>query len=523
MKLNVKPPTSDIVLILFTFILLWSISVVPILTSPLGSFPVIDASWHNEWAKAVSEGDIFIYAPYFRAPLYPLILGGVYSIFGNSLLSGSLLSFLFTIAAIYLIHLIVYQKAGRIPAILASSLWCLNGVTLFYSSVLLITPMYIFLLLLAYFLLDRENPSYFGWFVLGLAAITRPGIVLLFPVFLFLYKKTRKKAWLFLVPIILVWGINAWYGAAFTPISSQAGINFYIGSGPEADGFTAFAPSSSPETTDSLPYIDNVWAASNSPFETRQSPSFVSKWWVIKTFGSILENPLHFVKLTGRKMLYLISPVEIPSNYDVYYFTRYSPVLQFLTGNPKFPVPGLILWFLLPGFLLAGKISKGEKSLLIWILGLAIGILPFFVTARFRLPIVPFMVILLVPRFYRNLKKSLVFGFLGLGLGLFLAAVTGFTVPAGGVNMSFYDGIAHYNAGREEEAELFLLEAVEVAFRRNDGIDLNGADALYNLGVICLKRGEMDSAESYFQMAVSRNPAYQSTVSNLWGLTSEIR
>ncbi len=523
MKLNVKPPASDIVLILFFFTLLWLISVIPILTSPLGGYPVIDASWHNEWAKAVSEGDIFIYAPYFRAPLYPVVLGGVYAIFGKSLLAGSLLSFLFTIGVVYLIHLIVYKKAGRIPAIIASSLWCLNGVTLFYSSVLLLTPMYIWLLLLAYFLFDRGNPSYFGWFVLGLAAIARPGIVLLFPVFLFLYKKIWKKAWLFLIPIIIVWGVNIWHGAAFTPISSQAGINFYIGSGPEADGFTAFAPSTSPESIDSLPYFDNVWVASYSPFESQQSPSFVSKWWMSKTFGSIIENPLHFIKLTGKKILYLISPVEIPSNYDVYYFTRYSPVLQFLTGNPKLPVPGLILWFLLPGCLLAGKMSKNEKSILIWIFGLAIGILPFFVTARFRLPIVPFMVILLVPRFYRNLKKSLVSGFLGLGLGLFLAALTGFTVSAGGVNMSFYDGLAHYNAGREGEAELLFLEAVEVALGRSDGIDLNGADALYNLGVICLKRGAIDSAESYFQMAVSRNPAYQSTVSNLWGLTSEIR
>lgn len=516
MKSSGKPPVSDITVILFSFTLIWLISVIPIFLSPLGNYPVIDASWHNLWAKAVSEGDVFIYAPYFRAPLYPLTLGCVYSLFGSSLLVGNLLSFLFTIASIYLIHLIVYRKVGRIPAMVAAALWALNGVTVFYGSVLLITPMYIFLLLMAYFFLDRPTPSSFGWLFLGLAAVTRPGIVLLFPFLLFLYKKIWKKSWLFLIPIVIVWGVNSFYGDPLTPISSQAGVNFYIGSGPDADGFTAFAPSTSAEPEDSLPYLDNVWVASNSPFETRQSPAFVSKWWSMKTFEGIVKNPFAFVKLIGKKVVYLISPVEIPSNYDVYYFGKYSPFLQFLIGTPQVPVPGLLLWFLFPGALLAGKISADEKKLLFWIFGLGIGILPFFVTARFRLPILPFMVILLVPRFYGNLKKNLLLGIPGLGLGLLLAAITGFTVPAGGVNMSFYDGLAHYNAGREAEAELLFLEAVEVAFKRSDRIDLNGSDALYNLGVICLKRGELDSAQSYFEMAVGRNPAYRSIVSNFW-------
>jgi tetratricopeptide (TPR) repeat protein len=194
-------------------------------------------------------------------------------------------------------------------------------------------------------------------------------------------------------------------------------------------------------------------------------------------------------------------------------------VLRTLAGTSRLPVSGLLIWLLIPGALLAGKLERQEKNTLLWAAVLAAGVLPFFITARFRLPIVPFMVIFLVPRVLKNTGRSLLLGSAGVAAGLFIAWVTAGAVEAGGVNMAFHDGVAHFQQGDLEGAEVLLLEAVDVAFSRAGNVDLNGVDALFNLGVISIRRGDTESAALYWEKAVSRDPGYTPARQALAGLT----
>jgi hypothetical protein len=513
---------KDSALVIVVFVVLWLSVAVPILQSPLGRYPVVDAQWHNLWAQRIASGDLFVYAPYFRAPLYPAVLGLVYFAAGSSVVSGMLLSLVFGVLSLHLVHRIVFERAGRKASLAAASVWMFYGVNLFYCTTLLIVPLYTLLLLSAYYFLDREKPSPAGWLFLGLAAVARPGAVLLFPLALFFYRRGWKKSWLFVVPVFLIWAVNWYHGDLSTIISSQGGINFYIGNGPDADGFTAFAPSGKGTPADSIPYTDNVWAASYAPFEELAKPSEVSSWWAGKTIDYVLDNPLVFFLLTLKKAMYMISPVAIPSNYDVYYMAGYSPVLRILAGTPELPVSGLLLWFLFPGAILAGRWRKQELRVLLWIVFLAAGVLPFFITARFVLPMVPFVVILLIPRVLKNKKKSLLSGFTGIAAGVVFSAVTAGTVASGGVNMAFHDGVAHFQQGEEGQAEVLFLEAVEVALRRGGSVDLNGVDALYNLGIISIRRGDAESAELYWSMAVARGQGYAPAAEALAGLTRQM-
>jgi tetratricopeptide (TPR) repeat protein len=272
---------------------------------------------------------------------------------------------------------------------------------------------------------------------------------------------------------------------------------------------------------DSLPYIDNVWASSRSAMENTAAPSEVSAWWTDRTVRHIQDHPASFLLLLFKKTVFLFSPVAIPSNYDVYYLSRYSPVLELLVGTPGFPVSGLILWALLPGTFFAGAIRGRQWNPLLWAAVLAAGILPFFVTARFVLPVTHFAVIFLAPRFFRQPGKSLLLAPLGVIAGAGLALLTADTVRASGINMAFYDGMAHYQKGDSATAETLLLQAVEVAMERDDGVDLNGTDALYNLGVIALRRGDIEEAESYWELALERNPAFYPARRALQGLTPQ--
>lgn len=518
---NRPPSTRDSAAVILLFSLVWAGVSVPILISPLGSYPVVDASWHMEWASAAADGEPFIYAPYFRAPLYPWVLALLFAVTGPSLISGALLSFLFSLMSVHLVHRIVHRTSGRVAGLFAAGVMGLNGVFLFYSSTLLITPLFTLLLLLSFYCFQFREPSSAGMLFLGLAAVARPSAVLLFPLVLILYRHSRKYFWLFLVPVCTIWAVNALHGDGRTVISSQGGVNFFIGSGPEADGFTAFAPERGPYgfPDDSLPYTDNVLSAGGSHFPPGTVPSEISAGWTGRTLEHIMKSPGNFLFLLLKKVLYIVSPVAIPSNYSVYYYGRYSPLLAVLTGTPNFPAAGLILWFLLPGALLAGSLGSFEKKALLWAVVLLFGLLPFFITARFRLPALPFLVILLAPRFMRRAKTGLKLAPIGVAAGLGIALLTSNTVPEGGVNMAFHDGLAHHRLGERGRAQLLFLEAYETALGRTDGVDLNGTDALFNLGVAALERGHAEEAEMYWRLALERNPGFAPAIAALQGLT----
>ena len=98
------------------------------------------------------------------------------------------------------------------------------------------------LLLLALYLISKGRvPAASA--VLGLAATARPGAILLLPLLLVL-SGGRKALRLLpaLLPILLVWCVNAIKGDPGVIISSQGGINLYLGNSPDSDGMTAFAP-----------------------------------------------------------------------------------------------------------------------------------------------------------------------------------------------------------------------------------------------------------------------------------------
>ena len=47
--------------------------------SPLFEEPQMDALYHVEWARALAAGREYQDGPYFRAPLYPWLLGAVFA------------------------------------------------------------------------------------------------------------------------------------------------------------------------------------------------------------------------------------------------------------------------------------------------------------------------------------------------------------------------------------------------------------------------------------------------------------
>lgn len=474
---------------------------------PLFRYQVVDASWHFHWAEMIAGGDISAYAPFFRAPLYPWLLGVSHYVFGSSPFTGAILSILLSVLGVMLFHRIILYYLTRKTAFATGVVWCFWGTSVFYSLPLLITPLFI-VLLLASFLFLLQNKLIVCWLLLGFACITRPTALLLIPA---IWKYTGRPGWrqacVFLFPILLVWGFNIYSGDPGTVISNQGGINFYVGNSENADGFTAFAPvQTTGFSADDSIYHDNVQLAGEIEYPDAPGSEISSKY-TARAFWEMLNSPLRWVTLMGRKLLYFISPTEIPSNYDAYYYRQYSPVLNILLIPPPFAFPWIILWALLPGALLAGKMEKSEMQLFLWWVIPAAAAVLFFVTARFRLAVVPFLLLWLVTRAVKYGIKSIYFAPIGIALGIVLALLTAGTITQGGVNMPFQDGCANYNAGNYADAQILFYSALDRASERGD-IDLNRIDAMYNLGLTEAYFGNYDRAISWWETVLAECPEH---------------
>ena len=109
----------------------------------------------------------------------------------------------------------------------------------------------------------------------------------------------------------------------------------------------------------------------------------------------------------------------------------------------------------------------------------------------------------------------------GIIIGMALALYTGGTVRTGGVNMPFFDGLAHAEEGDLAGAKSLFLESLSGASLRTDGMDMNKSDAMYNLGVIALRQGLLPEAESWWRATLEYNPGFEparAALSNLTGL-----
>jgi hypothetical protein len=474
----------------------------------------------------VADGSVLAYAPFFRAPLYPWLLGAVYSLAGTSVTAGALLSALMAAASTALLHRAALRAAGAGPAAVCAGLWALWGTDVMISTSLLIAPLYTALLLAAF--LAGEGGRTSAWPLVGLAAAARPTGLLVLPAMLARRRPGVRGLLLLAAPVLVVWGANALSGDPLTVLSSQGGVNLYIGNGPDADGTTAFAPvpaDAAGEPGDGLPYHDNVRTAALAGYMSahpgaRPAPSDVSAWWTARTLRHVAARPGRWLALEARKLLFLLSPVEVPSNYDLYYMRAASPVLAALAWPPPLSLPLLLLWLLVPGALVVtvrGGAHPTALRALAWAGLLALAPMLFFVTARMRLPMVPFLLLWAVPCAAVSPGLSLKLAPAGLAAAVLLSLATADGARRAGVNMEFYDGLAHYRAGRAEEARVLFLRAVE----RSAGVrgyDLNRTEAMYNLGVIAAREGRLGDAASWWRSVLRIRPGHRAAAAGLEAL-----
>ena len=383
----------------------------------------MDQEYHLGWAGSLASGewsspyDRLREAPYFRAPLYPYFLATLLKLFGESTLFIRIVQAVIGSISCVLAYGVAArcfgQRVGGITGVLCALYWVLA----YFDGELLLPVLLVFLVLLGFLLafLAAERRSVWlaaaSGLVFGLYAITRPNVLVFFPVAVLWTARAardrvgRRPVWfviLFAVggvlPPTLVTVRNRLVGGDWVAVASQGGVNFYIGNNPESNGMQAVVPGT--RQTWWGGYEDTV-AIAQQAADRALKPSEVSRYWFGRAFAYIRAQPGHWVRLTLRKALALVGDVELVNNepYEARrrdYWTLSAIPLSFglVVGLFVVAVPRMLSASSGAdrGFASDAGMRRGFAALVLqFMLVYALSVIAFFVTGRYRVPLVPFV------------------------------------------------------------------------------------------------------------------------------------
>jgi len=355
--------------------------------SLLVQHPQVDAGYHHQKAleRIRGSGEKM---PYFKPPYYPYLLSVAYRFSGGEEGCPGAIPYVQAgvgvLSCLWIVSL-SNRLFGRKSAWGAGLLAAMYKPFLLFEGQLLASSFTLFLLLLScWFLLRRKRMRCLGGLALGLAAGMRPNLLLCLPMvggWQWIHSKdkaSRLSTAAFVVLSLLPTGVtflrNGLVAGEWVPISTNAGINLYTAWRPEADGVSAIEPGYEWEKTMRFP--------KSIGFEKEGE---ISRYWVRRALADIKEAPGRTVALSAKKALWFWSGREIRNNIGLHAVASLSPVT-------RLPLPGFSL--LLPLALAGAAVGGVRKQAflpLLFLLGIYLSVLPFFVCGRFRLSAVPFL------------------------------------------------------------------------------------------------------------------------------------
>jgi tetratricopeptide (TPR) repeat protein len=463
--------------------------------------PMMDAQYHDQWAQAIIAGKDFTGGVFFRAPLYPYFLALVYRVFGHDYLAARLVQFLIGSFSCVLVYFLAKRIFNRRTAVIAGVAASLYGVLIYFDGELLIPVLLVFLdlVLILSLLWADGKPSYARWgvcgAVLGLSALARPNVLLVgaaILVWMILRSSGKEEtarskplllAGCFVLGAILIVSPatirNYVKGHDLVLIASQGGMNFYIGNNSHSDGASAILPGA--RTTWWGSYDDAREMAEKASGRSLK-PSQVSRYWYIQGLRFVTGKPFAFLELMAKKFVLFWNGNELSNNRDFYFFARSTPILKLLIwrGIIYFPF-GLIVPLAILGIFFSHRERKKVVVLEIFLFFYMLSIILFFVTARYRVPLIPICILFFayaVDRLILQIKRRRYFEFL-------------------------------------KYAGVFLLICIPVNLRIPGYSESNPGQAHYALGVTFAERGDMVRAEEEYQAALSFDPAISEAYVNL--------
>ncbi len=476
--------------------------------------PLMDAAYYDSWARDVLHGRWARPGAFFMGPLYPYVLALLYRLFGTGPTLVRLVQALGGTATVYLTWCIGRRLFRPAVAWLGAAFVALYGTLVFYEGHLLMTWLSTLLDASAVLALLRalERPtrtrSLLAGAVLGLSALARANVLALAPPAAWLVaraaprRRRRGAAALVLAGVALAISPatlhNVVRGRDRVLVTSNGGLNFYIGNSRASNG-TFYPPPG-------VDFIDDTTTriAVERRLGRDLKPSQVSAYWLDHAIREIRADPVRWLRLVGRKTLMFLDGYEMPQLESYQEARARYAVLR---------VPFVGFWFLgvagLLGMVLAPP-RRDRRAVVVLAAVYAASIVAFFVTARYRVPVVPLVapfaawaVLELPGRVLGTPRRAAATA----AAAIALAAIT---APAHfAVDRAYREYRQHLHTGRRL-AMLNRFRAAEAEIDSALAIDSLDAEAWIHRAIVRKQAGNRLGAIEDYQRALERDSTQSS-------------
>ena len=484
--------------------------------SPFADLLLGDSAEYDRWARELAAGNWLGSEIFYQAPLYPYLLGVVYAVFGSDVIVVRICqAVLGSVAAVLLAGAgsrFFSPRAG----IAAGAVLALYGPAIFVAATLQKSVVDIFLLTGLLWLLGTTldgTPPTGRWVavgaLLGALCLTRENALILVAalgIWLWLERRERHD-WLrqaalvvagvaiVLAPVALRNGI---VGGEWHLTTSQFGPNFYIGNHADADG--AYQPLRYGRG-DAAFERDDATALAEAALGRDLTPAAVSRYWLGRALQDITAYPARWLGLLVRKAALTFNAVEVIDTESQYAHAEHSIPLAATGWLTHF---GLLVPLAVVG--IAVTWSRRLLPLYLMLGMYAASVIGFYVFARYRYPLAPFLVLFAAAggdHLVRVARRAATVARAPLVAAIVLACAVGANWPLlskDHMRAASYNNLA--TAYREQGDLPRAIELYETAL----SLDPDYAQAHSNIGSALAASGEPDRAIEHYRLAIAADP-----------------
>jgi tetratricopeptide (TPR) repeat protein len=373
--------------------------------SPLLSGLMGDSRQYDAWAQQIAGGDWIGTQVFYQAPLYPYWLAVIFALAGHSLGLVRVIQAVLGAASCVLLGLAGRRFFSDRAGVIAALLLAVYPPAVFFDGLIQKSSLDIFLMTLMLALIGEFTVRrHWTWLAaLGLVAavftLNRENARVLLPVigvWLWMgYRDVparRRAAWIgvfaaaALAVLLPVGYRNSRVGGEFLLSTSQLGPNFFIGNNAKASG--TYEPLV-PERGDAIFEREDATRIASAAVGRALSPGEVSDYWLKQSFAYMRSQPLQWLGLLGKKVLLTLNAAELPDTESIEAYAADSRILRallWLNFGVLLPLAVFGVWVVRAGW-------RRQLILHGMFASLALTVAVFYVVARYRHPLVPFVVL----------------------------------------------------------------------------------------------------------------------------------
>jgi tetratricopeptide (TPR) repeat protein len=526
--------------------------------APFFAFHIGDAKGYHDWALRIAGGEWVGQEVFYQAPLYPYFLGTLYAGFSDDVGLVRLVQVVLGSIACVLIADAARRLFSPKAGLLAGLLLALYPPAIFFDALIQKSVLDGFFLALSLRLLvaATESGRKAPWFLAGVAI---GGLVL-----------SRENALVFVGAIGLWLGWTAWrigprqlvlaalfvaglatvlspvvvrnriVGGGFYLTTSQLGPNLYIGNNPKADG--TYRPLRAGRGNVRFERQDAT-ALAEQALGRKLTPAEVSGYWTGEVLRYVREQPAEWMQLMLRKAWLVWNAIELEDSEDLHTFLEWSPPIAALARVWHF---GVLAPFAVLGLFITWRERRRLGLFYLLLAAYAASVTVFYVFARYRYPLVPFLILFAAAGLAGAaswLGSSRRLALVGAGVAtLGMAVASNWPTPfEQGLGAATRHSIGNHlrRAGEPEAAERYYREALAIhpnmarahlglaeLLRESGRVDAAvdhyrkgialqqrrgatvGADVHYGFGLAYLARRQLHPALDQFEIATARNPLW---------------